>query len=306
MFAKKKRMWYDNKNKKETKKMEIVIGKTSGFCFGVKNAVSKTIQELETTPNLYCLGELIHNKEVTDKLEQKGLTIVNTIEEVPEGASCVIRAHGITKQEYEVAKEKKNSVIDLTCPKVLLIHQKIEQYAKKGYTILLYGKKEHPETKGNASFGGENCYVLEKKEDVDQAVKQIQEKGSKKIAILSQTTFGVEEFHTFTNEIQTQMPDSEILVENTICNSTKLRQKEAEEIAKTVDTMLVIGGKHSSNTKELYEVAKKQNTNTIHIETAEELKDKVFPKEKIGIIAGASTPQSAINKVVEWLQNGTE
>ena len=145
-----------------------------------------------------------------------------------------------------------------------------------------------------------------KKKEEKKAVKQIQENGSKKIAILSQTTFGVEEFHTFTNEIQTQMPDSEILVENTICNSTKLRQKEAEEIAKTVDTMLVIGGKHSSNTKELYEVAKKQNTNTIHIETAEELKDKVFPKEKIGIIAGASTPQSAINKVVEWLQNGTE
>lgn len=286
--------------------MEIIVGKTSGFCFGVKNAVNKTIQQLETTPNLYCMGELIHNKEVTNSLTQKGLNIVKTIEEVPEGTNCVIRAHGITKQEYEIAKKKNIHVIDLTCPKVLFIHQKIEHYAKKGYTILLYGKKGHPETKGNASFGGENCYVLEKEEEVVQAVKQIQEQENKKIAILSQTTFGVEEFHTYTNYIQQNMPKAEIIVENTICNSTKLRQQEAEEIAKTVDTMLVIGGKHSSNTKELYEVAKRQNPNTIHIETAEELKDKVFPKEKIGIIAGASTPQSTISKVVEWLQSITE
>lgn len=282
--------------------MDIIVGKTSGFCFGVKNAVEKTLEELTKQRNIYCLGELIHNKNVIKELEEKGLIIVNTIEEVPANEKCIIRAHGITKKEYEIAREKGIILVDLTCPKVVLIHKKVEKYNKEGYTIILYGKRKHPETIGNASFAENDCYIIETKDDLEKTLKEIKNKKTKKIAIISQTTFGVKEFKEYTNIVKETIENAQIVVDNTICNSTELRQKEAEEISKKVDVMVVIGGKHSSNTKELYEVAKRYAPKTIHIEQASELDENIKENNKIGIIAGASTPDSAINEVIEMLQ----
>lgn len=281
--------------------MEIIVGKTAGFCFGVKNAIEKTEKELETEKEICCLGELVHNKQVIEKLEKKGVKFIDNIEERT-SKKVVIRAHGAEKQIYKIASHKNITLIDLTCPKVLFTHKIVEEYSKKGYYIFLIGKRKHPEIVATRSFCGTDYTIIEKIEEIKQAIMEYLETDCKRILILAQTTYNLNKFNEIVEEIKGKLPAVEIEVKNTICNSTQNRQKETIEIAKLVDAMIVIGGRNSSNSIELYETAKEYCKNTQFIEKTEELDlEKIKGAKKLGIMAGASTPNETIKDLQELL-----
>lgn len=283
--------------------MEIIIGKTAGFCFGVSNAVNKTEYFLNEYKDIYCLGELVHNKQVIKKLENKGLKIIKHINQAKE--NVIIRAHGEPKTTYEEAKRLGIKILDLTCPKVLKIHNIATEYAKNGYYILLVGQKDHPETIGTINYCGKNSNIIECKEDVRESLNKLNNSNINKVLILSQTTYNIEKFDEIVDLIEKNLKSEkiELEVKNTICNATKLRQEETEKIAKTVDVMIIIGGKNSSNTNKLYQISRKYCKKSILIETKEELDLKDIKKiNKIGIMAGASTPQESIDLVVEMIK----
>ncbi len=283
--------------------MEIIIGKTAGFCFGVENAVSKTNKLLDENNNMYCLGELVHNKQVTLELQEKGLKIIDDIEQAKE--SVIIRAHGAEKDLYDKAKDMKIKLIDLTCPKVLKIHKIAEEYANNGNYIFLIGNKNHPETIGTISYCGKNASIIETEEDIKESLKKLYNSKIQKLIVLVQTTFSLDKFNKYISLIEEDIKDKNIELEarKTICNATSLRQEETKQISKQVDAMIIIGGKHSSNTNKLYEVASKNCKNSILIETIDELDvGKMKEFNKIGIMAGASTPKKSIDTAVEILK----
>ena len=281
--------------------MEIIVGKTAGFCFGVSNAVNKTLETLQENKEVFCLGELVHNNDVTKELENEGLVYINNIEEAKQ--NVIIRAHGEPKTTYEKAKEYNLNVIDLTCPKVTKIHDLAEEYKKNGFYIFLIGQKEHPETIGTISYCGDNACIIEKEEDIQSAIEVFNKSKFKKLVIICQTTFSIERFENFTNKIKDSIQkDIELEIKNTICSATKQRQEETLNLSKQVDTMIIVGGKHSSNTNKLYKIAKEHCENSILIENEKELNKNVVLGEKIGIMAGASTPKNTIKKIVEILK----
>ena len=281
--------------------MEIIVGKTAGFCFGVANAVNKTKKVLEGEKEIYCLGELVHNKEVTKELENSGVIFINKVEEA--NRNIIIRAHGEPEATYKKIKELKLNLIDLTCPKVMKIHEIAKEYAENGFYILLVGQKEHPETIGTISYCGRNSDIIEKEEDIDKIITKLNGLKTNKILIISQTTFSLEKFKKITGIIKEKLSNvAKIEIKNTICTATKIRQEETYEIAKKVDLMIIIGGKNSSNTEKLYKISKSICKNSLLIENCKELDVNYIKKfNKIGIMAGASTPQKSITSVVEML-----
>lgn len=280
--------------------MEIIVGKTAGFCYGVERAVEGAIEEISKAKEPVCsLGEIVHNRQVVEKLQDLGIKCVEKIEEA-EGTT-LIRAHGIPKEVYALAERMNIKIQDYTCPNVLKVHKIAEEFSKQGYFIFLLGAKSHPENIGTLSHCGKDCCVLEREEEVSKAIEMFERTKKKKLLLISQTTFSLERFYKIEKMLQNAIKeDVDFVVKNTICRTTELRQKETEELSKKVDTMIIIGGKNSSNTKKLYEVAKKNCAHTILIESVQELDIKA-QIEKIGIMAGASTPKESIDAVIEYL-----
>lgn len=280
--------------------MELIVGQTAGFCYGVKRAVEGAKKELgETQDKVYCLGDLVHNRQVVDELKEKGLIVLEDISKV--NGKTIIRAHGVEKRIYDIAKKKGIVLKDYTCPNVLKIHKIAEEYAKNGYYIFLCGNKKHPENIGTLSYCGKNFYVIEKEEDAIKALEQLEKLKIDKLLVISQTTYSLEKFYIIEEIIKNELPiNIELVVKNTICRATELRQIETEEIAKKVEYMIIIGGVNSSNTKKLYEIAKSNCKNSVCIEVAEQLElEEIRKHHKIGIMAGASTPEESIKEVVE-------
>ena len=278
----------------------IKVGKYAGFCGGVTNSVTKTEKYLNEYNNLYCLGELVHNKQVIESLEEKGLKTIETLSEVEDNSTVIIRAHGVANSIYEEASKRNINLIDLTCPKVLKIHDKVSEYRDKGYFIILVGSKTHPEVIGTISFCGDKSIVIENLNDIEEVNNIIKYNNYKDVVIFAQTTIKESLFDEIVDDLKENI--QELVVENTICNATHLRQQECLEMAKTSDCMIIIGGKNSSNTKKLYEVASSVCPNTYLVETYKELDFNELKKyENIGIMAGASTPKTSIDEVVNNL-----
>lgn len=289
--------------------MEIIIGKNAGFCYGVQKAVEMTKEQLNFDKKIQCLGELVHNSRVVQELEKKGLQIIDNIEEAK--GKTIIRAHGISKKIYEYAKEKNIELVDLTCPNVIKIHNIIEDFSKNGYFIFLIGSKNHPETIGSLGFAGENSFVLENEEDIECAIQKLINSNKNKILVIVQTTFSLDKFNNLVQSIKNNLnnyskKDFELEIKNTICNATKIRQEEVEQISLDVDCMIIIGGKKSSNTKKLFDIAKSNCENTILIESINELdKDDINKFNKVGIMAGASTPREHIEEIKDFLEKSS-
>ena len=285
--------------------MEVILGKTAGFCYGVKRAVEGAKTEIEKCKNTYCLGEIVHNKQVVENLKKKGMKFIENLEEIKQkDANVIIRAHGVPKNIYKLAKEKNIKIIDYTCPNVLKIHEIADKYSKDGYYIILCGNKNHPENLGTISYCNQNYDVVEKEEEINKIIDKIISNNMNKVLLISQTTYNLEKFKNIEKVLKNQLSKKniELIVKNTICRATELRQKETEEIAQKVDYMIIIGGKNSSNTKKLYEIAKKHCDNTVCIETVKELEiEKLKKFNKIGIMAGASTPDESIKDVLSSL-----
>ena len=282
--------------------MKIIVGKSCGFCAGVNYTIKKATELLEETKDkIYCLGEIIHNERVISKLEKMGMITVNSIDEIPDGSKVIFRAHGEAKHVYEEAKAKHLEIIDLTCGKVRLVHNKVEKGSLDSFVIII-GKKTHPETIGTLGYAGPNSYVIEKEEDLINLKEAFTASKLNKAYIVAQTTFNDALFAEYVDKIK-EILNTEIIVDNTICAATRNRQEEALEISKSVDKMIIIGGKHSSNTKELATVAQ-ENCNDIYlVQELEDLMSVEFKEnDKVGITAGASTPQESIDEIVNYLK----
>ena len=207
--------------------MEIIVGKNSGFCNGVKYTVDKAVEELKKYSPIYCLGEIVHNKDVIDSLEEKGLITVNNILEIPDNSKVIIRAHGESLEIYNKAKDKNLDIIDLTCGKIRIIHNEVMKH--NNYFIIIIGKKNHPETIGTK--GHSNCsYVIFDESDINPCYDAYINSNKKDIYIVSQTTFNNKDFDYLIELIKKKFNNNNVIVNKTICNATELRQKEVVEL----------------------------------------------------------------------------
>lgn len=282
--------------------MEIIVGKLAGFCGGVKRSILISEDTLKNNDNVYCFGELVHNARVISDLESKGLKFISDINEVPLGSKVILRAHGVEKKIYEIAKKRKLDLVDLTCPNVLRIHDEAERLAREGNFMILIAQKSHPESIGTISFCGEDSYVLEDENEIEELISKIEKSGKKKVAVVTQTTISVDKYNKLVNILKDKLFDYELDIKNNICDATELRQKEMKDLSSSVDLVIVIGGKNSSNTKKLYDIGAEHGNECIMIETVDELNGDYSKYKKIGIMAGASTPQSSIDDVVKYLE----
>lgn len=275
--------------------MEILIAKTAGFCFGVERAVDMAFSESDGSAT-YTYGPIIHNEVVTKKLEEKGVSAIDELSEVNQKIKkLIIRSHGVSPSVYRAAKEKEIEVVDATCPYVKKIHRYVEKYKKAGYDILIAGNAQHPEIKGINGWGQYECYIAKDVEELKQMALP-----NNKLLFVAQTTYKKQ----VVDEMKAYLDEQGISYEyiNTICNATKERQEEAVELAKKVDCMLVLGSPNSANTRKLYEISAANCNKSYCLQGAHELTHEMFKGcNKIGITAGASTPQSVIEEVVTWI-----
>ncbi len=268
--------------------MEIKLAKHYGFCFGVKRA----IEIAENSKNASTIGPLIHNNEEISRLKKDfNVETLQDIKEVNGVHKAIIRTHGITKENLRFLKEKEIDIVDATCPFVTKPQQICEHMSKEGYDIVIFGDINHPEVKGVMSYAKRSVYVVLNVDDLKDIFL------SNKIAVVAQTTRKVDEFMEIVNFLIRN--HKEVRVFNTICNATFENQDAARELAKKSDIMIIIGGKNSSNTKQLYNISKEFCKDSYLIESENELKKEWFEnKNRCGVTAGASTPDWIIEKII--------
>ena len=285
---------------------EITLAKYAGFCYGVKRAVDtvKKIKSDNPDKDVYVLGELIHNDKVIDELNSCGIKTLNCLPKKGKGI-CVVRTHGQSPKVFDEIKNAGFEIVDLTCPDVKKVQQKAVRLAQSGYYLVIVGKEEHPEVcaiKANALQYTDKVVVSDNVSKLSEIENELKEYN--KIGVVVQTTQTLTTLKPIIEYLES-LTDN-LLVANTICPSTSKRQNEVEELAANNDLIVIVGSKNSANTTHLADIARKI-TNTIHIESADELKkyDEIIDKSsKIGVSAGASTPQNIISEVVSVLQGG--
>lgn len=282
--------------------MEVILAKSAGFCFGVEKAVEKVYEQIGKGKKIYTCGPIIHNEEVVSDLEKKGVVVIRNeeeLEELTEG-TVVIRSHGVPKRIYEQIEEKNLECVDATCPFVKRIHKIVEKESTAGKKIIIIGNAGHPEVEGIKGWSVTSPCIIESKEEAEAFTEDPENAiyKTEEICIVSQTTFNYNKLKDLVEIFLKKGYNVNIV--NTICNATEERQTEAKAIASQVGVMIVIGGTHSSNTRKLYEICKKECENTYFIQTLDDLHLKL-PKtaSPVGITAGASTP----NNIIEEVQN---
>lgn len=279
----------------EKKDITIKLAKTAGFCFGVKRAVNTVYEQIEKGDKLiYTYGPIIHNEEVVKDLEEKGVKVIESEEDIGKieaDATVVIRSHGTTEKICDLIKAKGANIVDATCPFVKKIHNIVAEKSEAGYHIVIIGNDKHPEVEGIKGWSKSSVTVINTEEEANS----ISISDDKNVCIVSQTTFNYKKFHKLVEIIQKKVYN--VIIVNTICNATSERQVEAKQIATEVDSMIVIGGKTSSNTQKLYEICKEECKNTYYIQTAKDLETVQLEGDVIGITAGASTPKNIIEEV---------
>lgn len=279
--------------------MEVTVAKSAGFCFGVKRAVDLVYQEAEKGGEVYTLGPIIHNEQVVEDLRKKGAEPVEGIEalEGKKDVTVIIRSHGVTKEVYQKLENLPVHIVDATCPFVKKIHNIVQGKKEEGYQIIVVGNASHPEVEGIKGWCDGDCIVFENAEQAEKCTETV----GKKCCVVSQTTYNYKKFKDIVDILLKKSYD--ILVMNTICNATEERQTEAGTIARQSDAMIVIGGKHSSNTQKLYEICKAECENTHFIQTLDDLDLNLFQSfRSVGITAGASTPNNLIKEVQSYVR----
>jgi (E)-4-hydroxy-3-methyl-but-2-enyl pyrophosphate reductase len=279
--------------------MNVKLAKTAGFCMGVKRAVDMVIDMARQKGReiIYTYGPLIHNPQTVELLRKRGIIPVGSLNEIdctPAGAMMVVRAHGISPSERDKIKEKGFQIIDATCPKVAHVQAIIRKHAAAGFTVLIVGNREHPEVNSLLGFAGEAGIILSTPEEVENLPELA------KVCVVAQTTQNIDEYAIITRGIRKRFPDA--VVFNTICDSTEKRQTEIKALAAGTDAVFVVGGLNSANTRRLAELAKLQGKPAFHIETADELERiDIESYRRIGVSAGASTPNWIIDRVADHL-----
>lgn len=276
--------------------MEVRLAKSAGFCFGVKRAVEQVYEQIKSGKTIYTYGPIIHNEEVVKDLEQQGVRVIENKEQLRQltSGTIIIRSHGVSKDIYDCVEQQGLECIDATCPFVKRIHKIVEKESSMGKHIIVVGNSGHPEVEGIMGWCKGHVTVLETPEEALVYMPP----ADRKLCIVSQTTFNYKKFQYIVEIFEKKGYNDSVV--NTICNATEERQTEAREIAALADVMIVIGGKHSSNTRKLYEICSRECANTYFIQTLDDLHLEL-PKSVrlVGITAGASTP----NKLIEEVQN---
>jgi 4-hydroxy-3-methylbut-2-enyl diphosphate reductase len=275
--------------------LKVSLAERIGFCFGVKRAVKMAEVALKKNSKIYSLGSIIHNKQVVELLAKRGLEVINDVSAISgPGAVVVISSHGISPKVAKRIRSKGVRMIDTTCPFVLNAQRIAERLAREGYSAIIVGDSKHPEVKALVDFAPKGALVV--KDRVEAAT--LKPGKNARISVLSQTTQSQANFQDVVKAILEKRP-KELKVCNTICNDAEERQRRACELASRVGLMLVVGGRHSANTRRLYEVCRKALKNTHLIETEKELKRAWFSKVgSVGIASGASTPDWVVQQVV--------
>ena len=274
--------------------MEVILAEHLGFCYGVKRAIEIARQNASTDGTSSTLGPIIHNPQMVERLKNEGVGTVSSLDEMEDGL-VIIRSHGVGPKVYEKAESRGLELVDATCPHVKKAQLSAKLLSEEGYTVVIVGEKNHPEVKSIFEWTEQNAYIIETEAEVD-ALPSIG-----KLGIVSQTTFSGEKFRSIVSCLLEKSREIKIL--RTICTATDLRQASALELAKKVDVMIVVGGKNSANTSRLAQLCATK-CKTYHIETVVELQDEWLDHvNKIGITAGASTPDWIIKEVYKQCQN---
>ena len=277
--------------------MQIILAKTAGFCFGVNRAVKLTYELLEQGRPVATLGPLIHNPQVVEDLESKGAITCDSVDDVPDGYEVVIRSHGVGQSVYDKISTRRLAYHDATCPFVTKIHKIAAQAGAEGAMLLVAGDAKHPEVQGIVGHTTGKVEVFANLAELEKLLPELTQQ--KSIFAVAQTTFNVQSWETCKEFLKNQCTNAKIF--DTICNATWARQQEAEDLSQKCDHMVVIGGHHSSNTQKLLQVAAR-HTKAINVETADELdKDWLNGARIVGVTAGASTPSSIIEEVLNCM-----
>ncbi len=273
--------------------MIIEIAENAGFCYGVMRAIDIADKALKNHKLIYSFGPIIHNPQVVEEYEKKGLKVVEDINKI--NNTVLIRSHGVSPEVYKKLKEKGIEVIDATCPFVKEAQRYARQLYEEDYKVIIFGDRDHPEVKAHMGYANYTAQVINSEEEA-QKIK------ATRVGVVCQTTQSVERFGRVIGILAKRI--RELKVFNTICDATEKRQKAAKELAERSDVMIVIGGKNSANTRKLYEICKETAKRAYHIETEKEINPEWFKGAKrVGITAGASTPSYLIRKIYEVIKN---
>lgn len=270
---------------------KVVVAKNSGYCYGVKRAMEQTGKAAEKKHRVYTLGPIIHNPQVVEGLKKDGIYPAKSVDDVENGI-LILRTHGVEPAVSEKARRKGLEVIDATCPFVKKAQQLVVQLMNEGYTVMIVGEKEHPEVKSHAAYADNKAIIVETADDLKDLAK------TKKLGVVVQTTQSQENLSQIVAALIPRV--QELRVFNTICNATSRMQDEAAKLAHRSDVMIVVGGRNSANTTRLAKICS-EITTTYHIETEKELRKEMVTSGAavIGIVGGASTPQSFLQKVYD-------
>lgn len=281
--------------------MNVILAKTAGFCFGVDKAVNTVYEEIKNNDGtVYTYGPIIHNEIVVSELTRLGVRVINSKEELDniKTGTVIIRSHGVSRDIRNSLDREGIKVVDATCPFVAKIHRIVEKYSSEGYKVIIAGNREHPEVTGIKGWVNGECFIIDSAEELKSIVL---EEGERAV-LVAQTTYNYQKFKEFV-EILRKMNYS-IEVCNTVCSATEERQSEALSIAQKVDAMIVIGDKHSSNSRKLYDICRSECKRTYFIETIVDLEPQPFQLfSDVGITAGASTPKKLIEEVQNYVRS---
>ncbi|MCC8142106.1 MAG: 4-hydroxy-3-methylbut-2-enyl diphosphate reductase [Lachnospiraceae bacterium] len=292
--------------------MQVILADKAGFCFGVNRAVDTVYREIESGVSpVYTFGPIIHNEEVIEDLERRGVRVIHTQDEIKElsGGTVILRSHGVSRAVQEAIENAGLKLVDATCPIVQKIHTIVESSSDQGYFVLIIGSPDHPEVEGIVGWAhpGQSQVVS----SVEEAAA-LDLTGHDRICVVAQTTFHHKKFQDIVEIIRKKVYDlkgtmaenADFVVHNTICSATRERQDAARELSRQADAMIVVGGASSSNTRKLYEICSENCSNTYFIQTKEDLVGSDFSAfDCVGITAGASTPNNIIEEVQKYVRD---
>lgn len=278
--------------------MQVILAEKRGFCYGVTTAICEAEKAIERfgRGNVYALGPIIHNKQVCRKLEEAGLNVVESLEQVPAGGVVLIRSHGVAPEVTEALRERGLESVDATCRLVKRAQQVVHQLHEEGYQVVMIGDKDHPEVEGVVAYAP-GVIIVDNEAEIDQFVPP---RG--RIGIVAQTTHTPDKVGRLIGYIASR-PFREIKIVNTLCSETGRRQQAAIDLCAKVDVMFVLGGLHSANTRQLADLCRRKGVPTHHVENWSQFEPSMVAGRKVaGVTAGASTPEWLVQEFVEKLQ----
>lgn len=294
--------------------MIVRVAKNAGFCGGVNRAflmVEKQFKKPNNSKRILILGSLVHNENVTAKIEQWGIRKIKNLRGVKRGDTVIITAHGVSRKRIAQIKSRGARVFDVTCPNVSKVHRTVSDHFKRGYQIIIFGDRKHKEVRGINGWCNNRASIIADKAEIENIIKIIKNSIKKRpILLVSQTTQNISQFDAVAEAIKTAGEQSgrKVKVVKTICDATLMRQREAESFAKDDGSVVVVGGKKSANTRQLWKIAKKQNDKVVWIDKLDKgaknrIRKMLTGTKKAAILSGASTPHWDIEQTRRYLQS---